>query len=92
MKEGSTEESKSAAGSPGQGCGAGCGGKGLCPGISLLIAWTVGGIVIFFSGREWLGLAVGIPLAVVLTTGIWSWRPGRREEPKQEVSQEKGLQ
>lgn len=52
-----------------------CGGPGLCPGIALFIAWGAGIGITMLSGLEWLGWAVGIPLALILITGAWRWLP-----------------
>ena len=87
MKEGYAEVDRSPSSSPVSSCGTGCGGKGLCPGI----AWGVGGSMAFLSGHEWLGWSVGIPLVIVLTTGVWSWRPHRRELAKQAAPSEKEI-
>lgn len=54
-----------------------CGGPGLCPGIALFIAWATGGGVAMLTGLQWLGWAVGIPLALILITGAWRWLPRR---------------
>jgi hypothetical protein len=49
----------------------GCGGPGLCPGVALLLAYAVGSGITLLTGIQWLGWAVGIPLAVILITGAW---------------------
>jgi hypothetical protein len=53
----------------------GCGGPGLCPGIALMIAYLVGGSIVFLTGLTWLGWAVGVPLGIVLITGAWRYLP-----------------
>jgi len=55
-------------------CGS-CGGPGLCPGIALLAAYAVGAGIVFLTGLEWLGWAVGVPLGLVLLTGAWRFFP-----------------
>ena len=49
----------------------GCGGPGLCPGVALLIAYVAGGGIALLTGIQWLGWAVGVPLALILITGAW---------------------
>ncbi|MFP4204131.1 MAG: hypothetical protein ACLFS4_07345 [Opitutales bacterium] len=55
----------------------GCGGPGLCPGTALLLAYLAGGGIALLTGLNWLGWAVGVPLAVVLITGAWRFLPAR---------------
>ncbi len=54
-----------------------CGGPGLCPGIALFIAYSVGGGLTMLTGIPWLGWAVGVPLALILITGAWRFLPKR---------------
>ena len=49
----------------------GCGGPGLCPGIALLLAYVAGSGIAWLTGLQWLGWAVGVPLAIILITGAW---------------------
>lgn len=56
----------------------GCGGPGLCPGVALLLAYVAGGGITLLTGLQWLGWAVGIPLAIILITGAWRFLPARK--------------
>ncbi len=58
-------------------CAGGCGGAGLCPGVAIMIAWGTALAVVALTGREWIGWAAGVPLALILITGAWKWRPGK---------------
>lgn len=49
----------------------GCGGPGLCPGVALLLAYVAGGGIALLTGIQWLGWAIGVPLALILITGAW---------------------
>lgn len=53
----------------------GCGGPGLCPGVALLLAYVFGGGIALLTGMNWLGWAVGIPVALILITGAWRFLP-----------------
>jgi hypothetical protein len=46
----------------------GCGGKGLCPGIALLLAYLVGFGLAELTGSTLLGF--GLPLFIVLVIGL----------------------
>lgn len=52
----------------------GCGGKGLCPGVALLLAYLAGFGLAEITGSALLGLLVGMPLFIVLVLGL----PGKR--------------
>ena len=58
----------------------GCGGPGLCPGVALLLAYVAGAGISLLTGIQWLGWAVGIPLAVILITGAWRFFRGMKPE------------
>lgn len=58
-------------------CVGGCGGPGLCPGIAIMIAWIVGAGVLLVTGQQWLAWAIGVPLALILITGVWRRFIGR---------------
>ena len=47
-----------------------CGGKGLCPGVALLLAYLVGFGLAELTGITLLGFLVGLPLFIVLTLGL----------------------
>ena len=56
----------------------GCGGPGLCPGVALLLAYAAGGGIALLTGLNWLGWAVGMPIAIILITGAWRFLPARK--------------
>ena len=58
-------------------CAGSCGVAGLCPGVAIMIAWGIALAVVALTGREWIGWSVGVPLALILMTGVWKWRPGK---------------
>ena len=49
----------------------GCGGPGLCPGVALLLAYVAGSGIAWLTGLQWLGWALGVPVAIILITGAW---------------------
>ncbi len=49
------------------------------PGFGFLAAYAVGAGIVYLTGFEWLGWAVGIPLGLVLLTGAWRFLPRRKQ-------------
>jgi len=54
----------------------GCGGKGLCPGVALLLAYLAGFGLAELTGSTLLGFLIGVPLFIVLVLGL----PGKRAD------------
>ena len=48
----------------------GCGSKGLCPGVALLLAYLAGFGLAELTGSTLLGFLVGLPLFIVLVLGL----------------------
>ncbi|KRP34718.1 MAG: hypothetical protein ABS34_12525 [Opitutaceae bacterium BACL24 MAG-120322-bin51] len=48
----------------------GCGSKGLCPGVALLLAYLAGFGLAELTGSTLLGFLVGVPLFIVLVLGL----------------------
>lgn len=48
----------------------GCGSKGLCPGVALLLAYLAGLGLAELTGSTLLGFLVGLPLFIVLVLGL----------------------
>ena len=75
-----TEQNAKDTSDTGKSCAIGsCGGPGVCPGIALLLAYAVGGGLIYLTGLTWLGWLVGVPLAIILITGAWARFPLKRK-------------
>jgi hypothetical protein len=58
----------------------GCGGKGLCPGIALLLAYLAGFGLAELTGSTLLGFLVGLPLFIVLVLGLPRKRAATSEQ------------
>ncbi|MBT4757394.1 MAG: hypothetical protein HOO08_03270 [Opitutae bacterium] len=58
----------------------GCGSKGLCPGVSLLLAYIAGFGLAELTGSTLLGFLVGLPLFIVLVIGLPRKRAAASEQ------------
>jgi len=63
----------------------GCGrGKGMCPGIALVIGLIVGTAISALTGLAWLNMPITVILALVLILGVYPtggrWPTRRRNE------------
>ena len=58
----------------------GCGSKGLCPGIALLLAYLAGFGLAELTGSTLLGFLVGLPLFIVLVIGLPRKRAAASEQ------------
>tara|TARA_B110000977_G_C10898817_1_gene424409 strand:- start:38 stop:256 length:219 start_codon:yes stop_codon:yes gene_type:complete len=58
----------------------GCGSKGLCPGVALLLAYLAGFGLAELTGSTLLGFLVGLPLFIVLVLGLPRKRAATSEQ------------
>jgi len=58
----------------------GCGSKGLCPGVALLLAYLSGLGLAELTGSTLLGFLVGLPLFIVLVLGLPRKRAAASEQ------------
>ena len=58
----------------------GCGSKGLCPGVALLLAYLAGFGLAELTGSTLLGFLVGLPLFIVLVLGLPRKRAAASEQ------------
>ena len=58
----------------------GCGSKGLCPGVALLLAYLAGFGLAELTGSTLLGFLVGLPLFIVLVLGLPRKRAAESEQ------------
>ena len=58
----------------------GCGSKGLCPGVALLLAYLAGLGLAELTGSTLLGFLVGLPLFIVLVLGLPRKRAAASEQ------------
>jgi hypothetical protein len=58
----------------------GCGSKGLCPGVALLLAYLAGFGLAELTGSTLLGFLVGLPLFIVLVIGLPRKRAAASEQ------------
>jgi hypothetical protein len=58
----------------------GCGSKGLCPGVALLLAYLAGFGLAELTGSTLLGFLVGLPLFIVLVIGLPRKRAATSEQ------------
>ena len=58
----------------------GCGSKGLCPGVALLLAYLAGFGLAELTGSTLLGVLVGLPLFIVLVLGLPRKRAAASEQ------------
>jgi len=58
----------------------GCGSKGLCPGVALLLAYLAGFGLAELTGSTLLGFLVSLPLFIVLVLGLPRKRAAASEQ------------
>ena len=58
----------------------GCGSKGLCPGVALLLAYLAGFGLAELTRSTLLGFLVGLPLFIVLVLGLPRKRAAASEQ------------
>jgi len=58
----------------------GCGSKGLCPGVALLLAYLAGFGLAELTGSTLLSFLVGLPLFIVLVIGLPRKRAAASEQ------------